>query len=270
MAMTAKELNDYFHSLLPDYDYSKTVDKIIFGKEDHQVNRVLVVWNIGEKTIDYAITNGFDTIVTHEPTTWLHEDEHDIYRLPPFQRKSAAERIKRLANAGIAVIRNHDCWDHMPEIGIPWSWARFLGIESRPVDFRYGGCQQRYNIKPTKLGDLARYFTARTRTIGEDHLIVYGDLDQVISSVGIGTGSYCQLELFMEMGCDVSVVNDDGSWFCQGIVWAKDIGHPVIVASHATTEHPGMQSLASFMQQNLTEIDCEFRLYDLDKHFISK
>lgn len=266
--MNAAELNIYFRELMPDFDFSSTVDKVIFGDEKQPVDRVLVTWQINNDTIEYARINKFDTIVTHEPTVWLHDNEHEIDKLSPMQKITAENKISRLREAKITVIRNHDCWDHMPEYGIPWSWARFLGIKGKPVDLRCNGCQQKYNITPVSLRVLVTSFTEKTSAIGEKCLVTYGNLNQKITSVGIGTGCFCQLEPFLEMDCAVSIVCDDGSSYWQSISWALEIDHPVVLVSHATSEQPGMMSLADYMSEHLPQIYSEFYLANINKNSI--
>lgn len=265
--MKAIELVSYFQKLLPDYDFSDTVDKVVFGDEASEVRRVLVTWMVNEAVIDYARTKNFDTIITHEPTVWIHQNEHDVSQLPAVQQDYAKKRIRRLAEAGITVIRIHDCWDHFPVYGIPWSWAGFLGLGNQPVATRFNDCQQRYDFSPVTLKSLAESISGKTKALGEDLVTVYGDPDQIVSSIGIGTGCYCSIHKYLEMGCDVSLICDDASSYWQAISWALDIGHAVIVVSHGTSEQPGMMNLAKYMTENLPALQTEFYQFDLKKHY---
>ena len=265
--MKTKELVNYFQNLLPAYDFSETVDKVIFGNEYADVRKVLVTWMINEDVIDYARIKGFDTIITHEPTVWIHQNEHDLSQLSARQQVSAEKRIGRLTEAGIAVIRIHDCWDHFPEYGIPWSWARFLGLGSQPAATRFNDCQQRYDFQPLSLKSLAESISSKTKTLGEELVTVYGDPDKIVASIGIGTGCYCSIHKYLEMGCDVSLICDDASSYWQSISWALDLGHAVIVVSHGTSEQPGMMNLAEYMTKNLPALQTEFYQFDLKKHY---
>lgn len=268
--MTASQMLSDLMGLLPDYDFSNTVDRVIVGDGDRPIRKALVTWMINTPALEHALRHGFDAIITHEPTLWIHRHELDnIDKLGPRQRESAQERLQRIADAGLVVIRNHDVWDHLPDHGIPWAWARFLGLGSRPVRTGEQGCLHRYDIAPTTLGQLAASIAGRTAAIGEDHVIAYGQPDRPVARVGLGTGCICSVEGFLDMGCDVSVLCDDAAWYWQTISWAVDIGHPVIVVGHGTSEHPGMASMVKFLRNRYPDILFSLFTHDLHKHYIS-
>jgi hypothetical protein len=56
------------------------------------------------------------------------------------------------------------------------------------------------------------------------------------------------------MGCDCSIVCDDGSIYWREIQMAKDLGHPVIRVNHGTSEEPGMVTLARYLTDNFPSI----------------
>lgn len=61
----------------------------------------------------------------------------------------------------------------------------------------------------------------------------------------------------MEMGCDCSVVCDDGSCYWSKIRRAKDQGHSVIRVNHGTSEEPGMVSLTEYLNENIDGVTAE-------------
>ncbi len=51
------------------------------------------------------------------------------------------------------------------------------------------------------------------------------------------------------MGCDVSIVSDDGTRFWDDIAWAMDIEHSVIRVAHTTSEEPGMMNMREYINK---------------------
>jgi len=59
------------------------------------------------------------------------------------------------------------------------------------------------------------------------------------------------------MGCDVSVVTDDGTCYWSDIQFAKDFGHCVIYLNHGTTEEPGMIKMTGYLRDNYPQLKVE-------------
>ena len=78
--MKAKEINEFFLSKAHWIDRDTTLDKIIIGDENKEVKKILVSWMSTLSCVEYAIENGFDMIITHECTFWIHENELEIGR----------------------------------------------------------------------------------------------------------------------------------------------------------------------------------------------
>jgi hypothetical protein len=78
-----------------------------------------------------------------------------------------------------------------------------------------------------------------------------------VSHIGTGTGCGCDIGEFKRLGCDLSVVCDDGSCYWAGIQEAEDTGHPVIRVNHGTSEEPGMMSLARYISETLAGVRAE-------------
>jgi len=256
--MKAFEILEHFYSLADWVDPEKTVDKIIIGDPEKEVKRILVCWMSDLRAVKAAIDGGYDMLMTHEPTFWIHANEIRTMdqEAQPSQKSEARNHKRRLIEeSGLVIMRNHDVWDLIPEIGIPWAWADFLGIEGEPVAFGAARYQHRYDIEPISLDDFARRIAQRTALIGEPQVQVFGDGGRLVSKVGIGTGCACSIEIFKYMGCDVSIVCDDGSCYWHDISWAMEIGHPVIRVNHGTSEEPGMVTLTKYINENLEGVE---------------
>lgn len=259
--MRAIDVLDFFRSKAYWINTEDTVDKIIAGNPEAEVCNILVTWMSDFHAINAAIERGFDMIMTHEPTFWIHSDEvRTMEGWEPDYVKTGAGMLKRklIEENGLVILRNHDTWDRFPEIGITWSWADFLGLGKVPAAIGGNGYQHRYDIEQVSLKMLAGSIAAKTAGIGERFVQVFGREDAIVSKVGIGTGCGCSIDVFAGMGCDVSIVCDDECSYWRDISWAIDVDHPVIRVNHATSEEPGMMNLARYINENLTGVKAEY------------
>jgi len=266
----AIEIYQHFLSVADWVDPARTVDKITLGDPEAEVHRAVVTWISSFDALRYAVEHGCDMLITHEPTFW--DNRNDLANIEQAPADSLKREVglskKRFVEAsGLAVLRIHDVWDGMPEIGIPWAWARFLGLGTRPAAIGAVRYQHRYDIEPLTLDALASRIAARTAAIGEPVVQVIGDGERVVSKIGIGTGCGCDIETYVRMGCDASVVCDDGSCYCFNIQWAADNDHPVIRVNHGTSEEPGMVTLTQYVNDTFDGVTaehlphgCSFRL----------
>lgn len=243
--MTAKEILEYFLSQTTWVDRQRTVDKVVAGDGDKDVDRCLVTWMPGYDALQAAVDRGISLVICHEPTFW---DPGDA--LQPGDSAAMAKK-QFILDHELVVLRNHDCWDRWPAVGITWAWAQFLGLGSVPKTMSPDGYQHRYEIDATTLDELAGRTAGRCASFGEPRIQVIGDGCATVSQIGVGAGCACDIKTFVEMGCDCSIVSDDGSLYWMGIQRAIDTKHPVIRANHGTAEEPGMITLTQFINENL-------------------
>ena len=224
-----------------------TVDRLIFGDPEKPVHKLLVTWQADEASITFAGAHKYDALMVHEPTFWFHRDEWDnVQALPDdsAKKRAALTKAAQLERFGLVVLRNHDVWDAMPEVGIPWAWAAHLELRGRPTATRIRGMMHRYDLAPRLLAEFAAHISRRTALLGDIPPAVFGNPAAVIRTVGIGTGCITDMDEFAAMGCDVAVVCDDGSAYWHDVAWALETGLAVIRVSHGTSEEPGMMTLA--------------------------
>jgi len=223
----------------------RTVDRVIVGDEEEDVSRCLVTWMPSYSALRRAAEGGYRLLICHEPVFWHHWDNE------PAKRRAGVEKLRFIEAKGLTILRIHDSWDRWPGVGIPWAWARFLGLGEGPAKMGASGYQHRYDIEPRPFQNLARGFARRCAKLGEPRVQVVGDGRKTVSRIGVGTGCACDLDVFVGMGCDCSVVCDDGSSYWAGIQMAEDLGHPVIRVNHGTSEEPGMVTLARYINEEV-------------------
>jgi hypothetical protein len=148
----------------------------------------------------------------------------------------------------------------MPDIGIPWSWARFLGLGESPARIAGGDrAEHRYDIAPVTFDAFAKHVAARTALLGEPVVSVCGDGARVVSRIGVGTGCGTNIYKFLDIGCDAGIVCDD-MWEVRcflDLAFARDAGFPVIKVNHGTAEDPGMVSLADYLRRTFPSLAVE-------------
>jgi len=258
--MTPVALLHHFHSLAPWLDPETTVDRIIIGDPEAKVNRLLVTWMSTFDACRAAVERDCQLIVTHEPTFWSHRDELETSRAVAHSVWQAAFARKRkfIEDHRLVILRCHDVWDFMPEIGIPFAWARFLGLGDTPAAMSENRALHRYDIAPLTVDDLARRVAAKTATLGEPAVQVVGDGSRLVSRIGVGTGCYCHPVEMQALGCDLSIVCDDGNWYWENLQCAADSDHPMIRVNHGTSEEPGMRSLSVYLARTFPDLTGEF------------
>ncbi len=252
--MKVTAILEHFRSFAMHLAAEDSVDRIIIGDPEKDVSQVGVTWMSTFANVREAVGRGCQLVITHEPTFWVHANElATVESWPPDSlKRQAADRKRRfIEENGLVIARIHDAWDAMPEIGIPWAWARHLQLGNKPVAVGEHAFQQRYDIKPVSLEELARRIAARTALFGEPAVQVIGPPDKIVSKVGVGTGCYCNLELFQQMGCDVSIICDDSNWYWEWVQFAADNDHAVIRVNHGVTEEPAMITLTDYLNQHL-------------------
>lgn len=265
--MKAAAIAEHFHGTAPWLDRNQTVDRVIVGDPNRDVRSCLVTWISNSEACRAAIERGVDLLITHEPTFYGHWDKPQ-----PGEPPQIAKKREWLEKSNLVILRLHDTWDCYPGEGVPWAWARFLGLTGQPV--KTGDMEPpsqsvvkgmtrpptmlRFDVAPTTAGEFVRKVAARTAELGEPAIQFVGDDSTRISRIGIGTGCICSPRIFMTMGCDCSVVCDDGTAYWSWIQLAQDEGHPVIRVNHGTAEEPGMRTLTEYINRTLPGLKAEY------------
>jgi putative NIF3 family GTP cyclohydrolase 1 type 2 len=249
IAVTARELNEALHGLWPHCDPAKTVDRVIAGDPEQNVTGIAVCWMPYSATLREAARLGANTVVAHEPTFY---DHFELRNSPGHPRLAVAKNEKEqlIAELGLTVIRCHDVWDAIPEIGVPFRWGAFLGLTELVRSQRYLNV---YRVARQSASEFARYFAGRTARAGQKTVEFYGDPERPVELIGIGTGCCSDAMDLYELGADLAVTVDDiaRAWIIGE--YCQDTGNPLIVVNHGVSEACAMDSLAETLRR-LTEV----------------
>ncbi len=262
--MNVQAIYEHLLSKAPWVDRATTVDKIIIGDPELDVDACVVTWIPSSQNLMRAAKLGVKLVVTHEPTFWQHVQDHRDFDA------EAQEKAAMIDELGITVLRIHDCWDAWPEVGIPWAWSKHLGLldAASNVTASENGMYLRNDIPPMTLRELAGRVAAACAPFGEPIVQLTGDPDMVVSKIGSGTGCACEISEYHKLGCDAGIVCDDGSCYWGPIQKAEDTGFGVIRVNHGTSEEAGMMTLANYITEALgveatyLPTGCVFQLVD--------
>ncbi len=240
--MRAIDLRNHMQQIGTCVNWENTADHFIAGDPETEVKKVAVAWQSRTAALREAVEMGCQLFVTHEQT-FYHEAQ---VKRKDEDQPCLVEKRKLIEDSGLVILRCHDTWDRMPEVGIVDSWAAHLGLENRIAagDFESG-----YPAPVPTLAQLAEYVAAKTAELGQDSVEMLGDPDEKISKVAIGCGAGTNYEKMVELGADVIIGSDDGMHYWMNGSWALDSDLPLVLVNHCTSEEPGMKNLAEYIRK---------------------
>lgn len=244
--MKATEINQHLNSLFPDLKET-TVDRVICGDPKAEVNGVAVAWMPYRETIAQAKAAGANVMVVHEPTFFEHWDLDAKELLPEADEKKAW-----IEEQGVTIIRCHDVWDALPDIGIPYAWGDYLELGEPVGGERYYNV---YEVPEQSARDFTKRMAKSTAKLGQETLEFYGDGDRAIRKVGLGTGCISNPFKIYELGADLAISVDDVVRAWVAGEWCRDNGNPLVVVNHCVTEEPGMVTLAEHLRKTFPDVE---------------
>lgn len=229
-------------------DRDKTVDTLKFGDPDTQVTGIAVGWMSYQAALEEAVRLGCNLFITHEPTFYDHFDRD------PASLALPAARHKRefLESSGLAVLRCHDLWDQYPGIGIPDSWAQFLGF-GPPVAGT--GFFRVLDVTGHTAGTVAAQIARRVLPLGQEAVQLIGNANQPVTRLAIGTGAITPFpRLVAELDADMYLCTDDGFTYWRDGALAIDSNQVVAIVHHHVAEQYGLKQLAAYLQRTCAPI----------------
>ncbi|MHC4401229.1 MAG: Nif3-like dinuclear metal center hexameric protein [Planctomycetota bacterium] len=256
--LTANDVQAYVRSLGADWvDPRRTVDTFKAGDPATEVRGIAVGWMSYFASLKKAVELGCNLFVTHEPTYYDHRDADESV----FAFETARKKKGFIEESGLAVIRCHDVWDRVKEIGIRDAWARFLGLEKElPAPdvgqfARSGVFCGLYELPGIEAGEFAREVAQKISAFGQNAVLLIGPEDRLVHSVAIGTGAITPFRhMVHDLGADIVICTDDGFSFWRDGSLAIDVEQPVIVVNHPCSEEIGMKRLAEHLAQKFPQV----------------
>lgn len=215
----------------------------LVGSPSDEVHTVLFALDATEPVIDEAVSLGAQLIVTHHPLllTPVHSltDENFEARL-----------VRRLTREGISLIAAHTCLDRAPG-GVNDTLAVLCGLEdiSGEEFFRCG-----FLPEPCTAWEYAD----RLKTLLRTDVRLLGPGSAVIRKVGLCSGSGgSEWPRAAEAGCDAFVSGEIKHHFALAMADSGIVG---LECGHFATEEPGIRALASALQKDINQIECNLRI----------
>lgn len=249
--MKAQDVHDYLQTLNGGWvDYAKSVDCWKAGDPQVELAGIAVAWMSYTWALEEAARLGCNLFITHEPTYYHHrDDEPEILGWP----ESAAKR-RKIEALGLTILRCHDLWDQVREIGIPDSWGKKLGL-GEPLGGE--GYFRVYDGRGRTARRIAQELAARVADLGQPAVQLIGPPEKPIRRFVIGTGAATPYrKMLLEHGADMVVCSDDGFTYWRDGAHAIDNGHCVLVFHHHVTEDHGMELLAGHLQEKFPDVPC--------------
>jgi putative NIF3 family GTP cyclohydrolase 1 type 2 len=196
------------------------------------------------------VKDGVNVLIVHEPTFYAHRDLEakewiNIENPGTGQQKYLElrdEKARWIRDNGLVIIRCHDVWDKIPDIGIPYAFGQALGFSNNDIIRR----QTFYNVyktEPVPAIEFARFVASKLNIAGQPGVAFYGDENYLVSSVGVGTGCICDPMNYMQLEPDLFIAIDDTVRTWIQTTYAEDTGTPLLVVNHGTSEEFGIKLL---------------------------
>jgi putative NIF3 family GTP cyclohydrolase 1 type 2 len=260
--MLVSEVMDHFREIGEWVDWSDTNDVVLHGSEDAEVSGIAVGWIASERAVREAADRGGDLFVSHEG---LYLDHPHV---PDRMREVLERRCALYDELGMTVVRCHDTWDRMPEIGIPSAWATWLGFDTEShnaVETDLGARRAYYEVCLTggmALESVALLVAESCRELGQSNVFAVGEGIRFIDRLVVGTGAITRLDEMMQLEPDAIVVTDDGNSWTRDVLYAQAMDVPLIWVTHPVSELPGMMRLADYLADQFPEVPVRYQRID--------
>lgn len=251
--MKAYEIEEYLASLNSGWvDYSQSVDHWKAGDPKAEVTGIAVGWMSWVWALEQAKALGCNVFITHEPTFYHHLDtDPTILDWPEVKAKQ--EKIREL---GISVLRCHDLWDQMPNIGIPDSWGKKLGL-GQPIAGE--GYYRVYDGQGRPALEIARDMAARVKDLGQEAVQIIGPTNRLVHRIVVGTGAITPYRhMLLEYQADLVICTDDGFTYWRDGAHAIDTGETVLVFHHHVAEDYGLELLSDHLAAKFAPLPVHF------------
>jgi putative NIF3 family GTP cyclohydrolase 1 type 2 len=247
--MKARDLHAYLLSLNVGWvNLKQTVDTFKAGDPETEIRGIAVGWMSYSWALRRALELGCNAFITHEPTYYDHYDNKQrIFEMP-----GVREKQRWVEESGLVILRCHDVWDQVPEIGIPASWGDWLALGPCVAGKGY---YRVYDVSGKTALQVAQQVARRVQHFGQDAVELVGAPNRPVTRVAIGTGAITPyLDMLAQYGVDLAICTDDGFTYWRDAAYAIDNGLSIIIVNHAVSEEAGLMNLAKLLQEKFKEI----------------
>ncbi len=227
------------------YDFQKMVDGYdnsgVLAGVDGEITGVLFTLDLTEKSVEKAVENGCNLIVTHHPAIYA-----------PIKVVDGA--LLKCIQAKIGVISMHLNLDCAKE-GIDYYLANGLGATEQKILFDLGsGCG--YGRTFDFNGSLLQIKQKYQLVFETDNVMIFGSPDKKIKTIASFCGSGLDVkEIEMVKDADLFISSDIKH---HVILYALEKGKCVMNVSHYSSEVYGYKKFFENIKQKLNGLNCVF------------
>ncbi len=241
--VTVKEISDYIDSLAP-YSTKCEWDNcgLLVGDESKQVSKIGFCLDLTEETLEDALKNDVDLIVTHHPVIFKAQK--------CFLKGNVAYE---LAFNGISAVSVHTCFDcaHGGVNDVLCDILELADVEGVP--------SEECSVPLARIGNLG-YMNLLTsedfaKVVSEKlgTTVRFVEADKGISRVAVCGGAGMDfIADAVKMGADAYVTGDMSY---HEALDAKALGITVVAAGHFETENPAMAYLRKYIDEKFTGVE---------------
>lgn len=222
---------------------TETVDVFKAGNPDSKLTGIAVCMFPDMQTLQKAVENNCNFVITHEPIFYSHLDQIDeLENDPVFQ-----EKMKFINDNKLVVFRFHDHIHRTEPDGIYVGMLKKLGWGKYAVN----GSQLYFEIPQTSLKDFSEELKQK---LGMESIRVIGNAEMEFSKVGLSVGApggSKHIKMLQNPAVEVLVAGEAPEW--ETYSYANDAvtqgrKKAVIFLGHIKSEEAGMEYCAEWLQ----------------------
>jgi putative NIF3 family GTP cyclohydrolase 1 type 2 len=225
-----------------------TVDRLIVGDPNQEVRGIGVTFMATADVIRRAAARGINTIITHEPSFFTHNDRIEWAAENPVVQG----KLRLIADTGIAIMRFHDYTHALKPDLIYEGMIREMGWET----YVSAGDQHIFDLPGWSIGELARNLKAklgipRIRLVGNEHTFCKR-AGFFLGALSLGYGPEEVLSQLMQTeNLDVLLCGEMLEW--TTCAYARDAGflginRALLILGHNRSEEGGMKQLVPWLK----------------------
>ena len=237
--MTVREIYEMLAERIPE-ELSEEWDNdgvMCCPNEDKEIRRVLISLDVTEEIVDYAISEGFDLIISHHPLVFKPLRALDI-------SDNIARKLIKLSAAEVSVISLHTRADKVKG-GVNDCLARLIGLSDIEPFGDDGLGRIGHFERETNLEDFAHLVKT---ALGIDKLLVSDAYNPVYTVALVGGDGKSYVKDALELGADTYLSGRIGYNVMEE---AAEMGINLVEAGHYATEFP----VTKFFEHMVNKID---------------
>jgi len=163
------------------------------------------------------------------------------------------DKFKFIEKSEQTIYRCHDLWDRIEEMGVRDTWRSSLFPNGEVITSSYPYYVTK--IKPISINDLAHDILKKTKSLGQNGVLLSGDGSKTVSKIATGTGVCTDTAAMKKLGADASIITDDYYLHVRQGVLSKEMNFPTITINHNVAEEWAIENLYKYLQSVFPSVE---------------